>query len=162
MLHHTCQFKTMYRRKESTFNNLLGILWDDIIVNVICSLASTEGNAPIFSELIVVAGFQYLTDVSPTSIMLVKSVSIASLHIAWLICSWILLTIPMMIVWVFVCYSQIACYTDMLRIGIICLRMTVCFTGPLYASTDGFLVLTSHSILPILQTTSVVIINAMD
>ena len=63
MLRHTCQFDTTYRCKESTFKILVDILWNDIVVNFTRSFASTEGNTPIYPELIVAAGLQYLIGV---------------------------------------------------------------------------------------------------
>ena len=80
MLRHTDQFGRTYRCKESTFFLLIDILWDDILVNISRSLASTGGNTPIYPELIVAAGLQYLIGVAPRSIMLIYGVSFTSAH----------------------------------------------------------------------------------
>ena len=80
MLRHTNQFKRTYRCKECTFFLLVDILRDDIVVDITRSLASSNGNTPIYPELIVAAGLQHLIGTSHRSIMLIYGVSIASAY----------------------------------------------------------------------------------
>ena len=97
-------------------------------------MASTEGKTLIFPELIVAAGLKYLIGVSPRCLMLMYGVNIPSAY-----CLIEMLLEPVdksnnkSIILVFTCHHWIACYRDMLRIGIVCLRVTVSFANLLDA-----------------------------
>jgi hypothetical protein len=59
-LHHTQMFSTYYHMSEDTFLILLEIVHDDITVDYIKSRNSTNGNDPIYPELVLTAGLEFM------------------------------------------------------------------------------------------------------
>ena len=50
---HTGSFASKYHMDEDSFNNLVNLLLDRITLNEIKSMNSTQGNTPIYPELVV-------------------------------------------------------------------------------------------------------------
>ena len=59
-LHHTQTFSTYYHMSEDSFLILLEIIRDDITVDSIKSRNSTNGNDPIYPELVLAAGLEFM------------------------------------------------------------------------------------------------------
>jgi len=78
MLRHTNNFQSRYHMSEPTFNKLVRLLRDDVTVDEIRSRASTEGNAPIYPELIAGAGLRFLGGADNASISEIFGISDSS------------------------------------------------------------------------------------
>jgi hypothetical protein len=77
-LRHTQEFSTYYHMSEETFHILLEKIRDDITVDYIKSKNSTNGNDPIYPELVLAAGLEFMGGCAYKHIALIYGMSKSS------------------------------------------------------------------------------------
>jgi hypothetical protein len=77
-LRHTQEFSTYYHMSEETFSILLETIRDDITANHIKSKNSTSGNDPIYPELVLASGLEFMGGCAYKHIALIYGMSLSS------------------------------------------------------------------------------------
>jgi hypothetical protein len=77
-LRHTQMFATYYHMSEETFLILLKIIHEDITANYVKSMNSTRGNDPIYPELVLASGLEFMGGCAYKHFAQIYGMSIAS------------------------------------------------------------------------------------
>ena len=82
MLHHTgeFEFQRRYHMTEESFNKLVEMLREDLMIDIVQSMRASGGNPPILPELVVACGLRSLGGVKRTEVADIFGMSITSAH----------------------------------------------------------------------------------